>query len=199
VLIHGAGSGPEVFDAWPEHFPTIRVAAVDLHEGLDTPRASMHDYADQLVRATGGLPTPLALCGWSMGGLVALMAAGILDPTAVVLLEPSPPAEAQGFHPEIEPRDGTFDPQVVYGAFPPGARARPESLRARTERKRGISVPTLACPSLVVCGDDYPADRGHAVADLYEAELLEFHGLDHWDLVRDPRVREEVARFLRLL
>jgi pimeloyl-ACP methyl ester carboxylesterase len=158
----------------------------------------MHDYADQLVRATVGLAAPIALCGWSMGGLVALMAAGSLDPSAVVLLEPSPPAEVQGFHPEVEARAGTFNPQDVYGALPPGARARPESLRARTDRKRGISVPELLCPSLVVCGDQYPAERGHSVAELYGAELLEFHGLDHWGLVRDAKVREEVARFLRV-
>src|SRR5262249_27206778 len=34
VLVHGAGSGPWVFDGWPSHFPGIQTVAVDLQDGL---------------------------------------------------------------------------------------------------------------------------------------------------------------------
>jgi pimeloyl-ACP methyl ester carboxylesterase len=197
VLIHGAGSGPEVFDSWPEAFPGARVAAVDLQVGLDVGRASMDDYADRLVEAAGALPRPMALCGWSMGGLVALMAAGSLDPGAVVLLEPSPPAEVQGLHPEVGVRGGTFNPEDVYGDFPAGMRTRAESLRARADRKRGVSVPVLLCPSLVVCSSEFAADRGKVIAGLYGSKLLEFPELDHWGLVLDRNVRTVIVEFLQ--
>ena len=68
-------------------------------------------------------------------------------------------------------------------------RARPESLFARGERKRGVSVPELPCPALVVYGDEFPEERGHALAAYYGAEELAFPGLDHWDLVLDERIR----------
>jgi pimeloyl-ACP methyl ester carboxylesterase len=138
----------------------------------------------------------VSLCGWSMGGLAVLQGAGRVRPHSVVLLETSPPAEAQGVDESVEPHPGSFDPEEVYGAFPAGMQARPESLLARLERKRGISVPSLPCPSLVVTGDDFRDERGEAVANVYGSELIDFPGLSHWDLVRSPEVRLAVARFL---
>jgi hypothetical protein len=131
-----------------------------------------------------------------MGGLVALQASERVGPQSVVLLEPSPPAEAQGVDLTVELRPGGFDPEEVYGSFPPGMSARPESLLARLGRKRGISVPALACPSLVVVGDSFREERGAPVARLYGSELVDLPGLDHWDLVRSPEVRRIVAEFL---
>lgn len=125
-----------------------------------------------------------------------LQAAEEVGPHSVVLLESSPPAEAQGVDESVEPRPGVFDPEEVYGAFPAGVQARPESLLARLERKRGISVPSLACPSLVVTGDDFLEERGAPVAEVYGSELIDFPGLSHWDLVRSPEVRLAVLRFL---
>jgi hypothetical protein len=131
-----------------------------------------------------------------MGGLAVLQAAGWVRPHSVVLLETSPPAEAQGFDESVEPRPGSFDPQEVYGAFPAGMPARPESLLARHERKRGVSVPSLPCPSLVVVGDAFREERGAPVAAVYGSQLVELTGLDHWDLVRSPEVRRVIAAFL---
>lgn len=130
-----------------------------------------------------------------MGGLVVLEAAQVTAPSAVVLLEASPPAEVQGFA-DSPLEDGTFDPEEVYGRFPAGMRARPESLRARGERKRGISAPELPCPSLVVHGDDFPDERGRALAAFYGSDLRWFPGLDHWDLVLRPEVPAAVAAWL---
>jgi pimeloyl-ACP methyl ester carboxylesterase len=196
LLAHGAGSGPWVFDGWAESFPGVRVAAVDLHSGLDISRASHADYADSVVVAAAALPAPIVLCGWSMGGLVVLQAALGLSPERVILLEASPPAEVQGCDPDVLVTNGVFDPEAVYGPFPDGMRARPESVRARAERKRGISIPGLPCPSLVVYGDDFPAERGTLLARHLGSETLAFPGLDHWDLVLDPRVRTAIANWL---
>jgi pimeloyl-ACP methyl ester carboxylesterase len=196
VLVHGAGSGPWAFEGWADAFDGTAAVAVDLQDGLDVALATHSAYAARVAAAVDDLHGPVALCGWSMGGLVALQAAQTVEPHSVVLLEPSPPAEAQGFDESVEPRPGIFDPEEAYGRFPAGMEARPESSLARGERKRGISVPELPCRSLVVSGDDFPEQRGTAVAAVYGSELVAFPGLGHWDLVRSPEVRRAVARFL---
>jgi pimeloyl-ACP methyl ester carboxylesterase len=196
LLVHGAGSGPSIFAQWPDSFPSLRVAAVDLQADIDVGRASMADYAERVVNAARELPQPVSLCGWSMGGLVVLQAAARARPQSVILIEASPPGEIQGFNAGTDMTAGTFDPEAVYGSFPAGVPARPESALARAERKRGISVPSLPCPSLVIYGDEFRDERGAAIADLYRSEECDFPGLDHWDLVRDPSVRESIAAFL---
>lgn len=196
LLVHGAGSGPWIFSDWPAHFPHLTVEAVDLQANLDVNRASMADYAGAVVTAAKRLPQPVSLCGWSMGGLVALQASRVLRLQSLVLIESSPPAEIQGFHPHIDLTAGSFDPEQEYGSFPDGYRARAESLRARAERKRGISVPEVSCPVLVIYGHEFPVDRGQSVAKLYGAVERYFPGLDHWGLVLDSRVPELVAHYV---
>jgi hypothetical protein len=164
--------------------------------GLNVAEASMSNYAAVIVRAAEWLPRPLGLCGWSSGGLAASMAARQAEADLVILLESSPPGEVQGFDDSVPLRPGTFDPEETYGAFPPGMRARPESSLARAERKRGISVPSLPCPALVVYGDDFADERGRPLATFYKAEELHLPGLDHWALVRDERARAELAAYL---
>jgi pimeloyl-ACP methyl ester carboxylesterase len=194
LLAHGAGSGPWVFDGWPAAFPDLEVAAGDLQAGLNVAEASMSNYAAAIVRAAEWLPRPVALCGWSSGGLAAMMAARQAEAGFLILLEASAPGEVQGFDESIELRAGTFEPEETYGAFPPGMRARPESLLARAERKRGISVPELPCPALVVYGDEFPEERGRALATRYGAEELALPGLDHWGLVLDEKARDYLSR-----
>ena len=171
----------------------MTVATVDLHAGLDVSTASMSDYANQVADGASRLAHPRVLCGWSMGGLVVMMAAAPASAARLVVLEPSPPADVQGESPDVELSDGTFDPEAVYGAFPAGVRARPESSRARAERKRGVSVPSLPRPSLVVYGDEFADERGRRIAERYGCDERRFPGLDHWALVREPIVRAAVA------
>ena len=82
----------------------------------------MSNYAAAVVRAADLLPRPVALCGWSMGGLAAMIAARQAGAERLVLLEPSPPAEAQGFDDSVPLQTGTFDPEEAYGRFPAGMR-----------------------------------------------------------------------------
>jgi hypothetical protein len=112
----------------------------------------------------------------------------------VLLLEASAPGEVQGFRPEVALVLGVFDPELEYGAFPEGIRARPESALARAERKRGISVPALSCPALLVYGEEFSDERGRRLATHYGARELAFPGKSHWDLVRDREVIGAVAR-----
>lgn len=196
LLVHGAGSGPWIYEGWVNDFPTLYVATVDLHEGLDVSRASMDDYAERIVEIAATAPRPAALCGWSMGGLAVLQAAGRVQPHSVIVLEPSVPAEIAGWDLDIQLTEGTFDPETVYGPFPGEVPGRPESSFARAERKRGISVPSLPCASLVIYGDEFRDERGVAVARFYGASERHFSGLDHWGLVQDRRVRKTIADFL---
>lgn len=198
LLVHGAGSGPWVFDVWPPFFPpTLRLEPVDLQEGLDPAHASMAQYADAVARAADRLDHPLVVVAWSMGGLAAMMASDCAD--ALVLLEASAPAEVQGVHREVRPAPGVFDPEREYGAFPAGVRARPESSLARAERKRGISVPAIACPIVVVYGDEFAEERGRRLVERYGARELALGGKSHWDLVRDPEAIRAVAREIAAL
>lgn len=194
VLVHGATSGPWVFDGWTAQWPDADVRVPDLQEGLDVARATMSDYADKVVAAVGAQPA--ILCGWSMGGLVAMMAARLCRPAALVVIEPSVPAEIDGGDPDWPVEAGTYDAESTYGPSVPGMRHRPESLLARGERKRGTSVPAIACPLLVVAGRDYVATRGRPVAERYGAELMEFPELSHFQLVVDRRVRDAVAQWV---
>jgi len=196
VLAHGSGSGPWVFDGWDDDFPGVELRVPDLQEGLDVAAASMADFAAAIVRAADGLPRPFALCGWSLGGLAAMMAAEHVPPDRLVLLEPSAPAEVQGTDPTVPLGHGLLDPVATYGAFPAGIASRPDSSLARAERKRGISVPSLPCPTLVVYGDELPEERGAAVAANYGAESLHVRGAGHWDLVLDPEIRRALRTWL---
>lgn len=200
LLVHGAGNGPWIFEDWADTFPPSTLCAVDLQDDVHIQRASMNHYANAIGRAARRRSRPLATVAWSMGGLVAMMAAEAPRAMCLVLLEPSPPAEIQGWHPSgstIDP--GTFDPEAVYGPFPPGIQSRPESSLARAERKAGISVPTLPCPSLVVSGSEFPVGRGSRVAALYRSDELRFPRFDHWGLVREQRVRAAIAEHLEFV
>jgi pimeloyl-ACP methyl ester carboxylesterase len=198
VLVHGAGSGPWVFEGWARDLPGRRVEAVDLQRGLDVARATIGDYATTVVQAAERLPRPLALVGWSLGGLTCLVAAGRVRPEALVLLEASPPLELQGLRDDVVPRPGTFDPVLAGGRFPPGMRSRPESALAMGQRDRGVSVPALpeGTRTLVVYGDEFRHDRGPALAGFYGAEQLDAGAATHWVLVRVPALRRRVLGWI---
>jgi hypothetical protein len=114
------------------------------------------------------------------------------------LLEASAAAEIQGSNPCIELVAGTFNPDEIYGpsafAFP----SRRESSVARAERKRGIAIPSLPCPTLVIYGEEFRTERGEAIARFYRTEAHFFEGRSHCDLVLDPEVRERISDFLSL-
>lgn len=196
MLVHGAGSGPWVFDGWRDDFHELDVVAVDLQEGLDPAEASMADYAARVVEAATAGASPVVLCGWSLGGLAAMIAAPTATPHRLVVLEPSAPRQVQGYDPSVPDESGVFDPEEVYGAFPAGIRARPESRRARADRKRGMDVERPPCPSLVVYGDEFRDERGIAIAETYGCDERYFAGFTHWDLVLRPEVRRAVAEWL---
>src|SRR5215207_4159938 len=116
LLVHGAGNGPWIFEGWADTFPTSTLHMVDLQHDVHIPRASMNQYSQAIGRAARDLARPLAIVAWSMGGLAAMMQAETLGPMCLVMLEPSAPAEVQGWHRTSSIDDpGTFDPEAAYG------------------------------------------------------------------------------------
>jgi pimeloyl-ACP methyl ester carboxylesterase len=99
VMVHGAFVGGWSFEVFRQPFEDAgrRVLAPDLrghgaHEPADAViGVSMRDYARDVAALCRSLDKPPVLVGHSMGGLVALMAARIVRPEALVLLAPSPP------------------------------------------------------------------------------------------------------------
>ena len=195
VLVHGATSGPWVFESWAGRFATFEVLTPDLQAGLEVEHASMADYAEQVITAAGG--PGAVVVGWSMGGLVAMLAAQRQRPAALVVVEPSQPRELGGHDTAVVPTVGAYDAKTMYGPLPPGTRHRPESHLALEERQRGISIPRIDCPLLVIASSSYPISRGSDIIDHYGGELLEFSGLDHASVIEAPDVANAIAAWLR--
>jgi pimeloyl-ACP methyl ester carboxylesterase len=186
-----------VFEGWLRHLSAFDVRLPDLQAGLDLAAASMSDYADRVVDEAG--EDGALLCGWSMGGLVAMLAAQRQQLGALVLLEPSQPRQLGRSDPSVTPVAGTYDAESMYGPLPTGTRHRPESLFALGERQRGVDIPRIPCPLLVVASGSYPVARGSDLVDHYGGELLEFPDLDHAGLVREPEVAAAIAHWLTRL
>jgi pimeloyl-ACP methyl ester carboxylesterase len=99
VMVHGAFVGGWSFEDFRRPFEDAgrRVFAPDLrgHAAHQPAEAvigvSMADYARDLAALCRTLDAPPVIVGHSMGGLVALLAAQIVRPQALVLLAPSPP------------------------------------------------------------------------------------------------------------
>jgi pimeloyl-ACP methyl ester carboxylesterase len=165
----------------------------------------MADYVDDLVAVARTLPRPPVLLGWSMGGLVAMMAARVCAAVACVGLAPSAPTRTTDR--SVPLRRGTFGAEA-YGITSSSlsdqptmpdldlderrialASLGPESQLARAERAAGIVIEPLPCPLLIVTGTadtfwpreryrDFPLPAEHLVAD----------GASHWGLVLNRRV-----------
>jgi len=104
VMVHGAFCGGWVFDRFREPFEAAghRVTALDLpgHAASDpggsVAGSSMRDYADAVAGVIAAQDEAPILIGHSLGGLVALMAAGQARTRGVVLLAPSAPWGVSG-------------------------------------------------------------------------------------------------------
>jgi pimeloyl-ACP methyl ester carboxylesterase len=165
----------------------------------------MHYYAVDVGRLVDLMHEKPVVVGWSMGGLVAQIIAGSGGAAAWVGLEPSPPA--QKVDDALPLRTGVFDP-TEYGIISSDPLAQPampdldieerkialatlgpESRLTRDERKRGIVIDSVPCPTLVVVGTgpDGQARRGFG-AQWLDSDALVVDGVSHWGLVLNRRV-----------
>jgi pimeloyl-ACP methyl ester carboxylesterase len=210
VLVHGAANGPWVFDGWEEDLGAPCIA-VDLRSVV-APRASMLDYATEIASAAAELDEPPVLVGWSLGGLAAMLAVKLIHTRALVVLEPSAPAEVIGTQTSYPLREGLYT--AVHYGIEPGApipagltdlewfevieqcQGAVESRWARHERTRGIPVAPIDVPLLVVYGDveSFAAERGPSVAQALGGQQLLIPGASHWALVVGEQYRYPVRK-----
>lgn len=227
LLIHGAASSAWIWQTWAE---TLRDAgwhtlalALRGHAGgrpATLTAITMDSYRDDVTEAIRRLPAAPVLIGWSMGGLVALMAAAAHPETpALILLAPSPPLEIQGSSrpADVEAIPNVFGPET-YGIdranqsskrtlaeLTEGETSRlialleDESGAARRQRKRGISIPTeqITCPVLVLTGErdrQFPPASGQHVAAYYRAEHRIVPGASHLGIVAHESTARDLAR-----
>jgi pimeloyl-ACP methyl ester carboxylesterase len=119
LLVHGAANSAAVWTYWQAALAARgwSTHALDLRghggsEPVDLSSTRMADYADDVLFAARGLRGAPVLLGWSMGGLVALMAAAASRAHACIGLAPSMPATARD---ESKPlRTGVFGLDLGY-------------------------------------------------------------------------------------
>ena len=194
ILVHGAANSSRVWAFWERDLADNgwSVYSMDLRghgppnvdDPADLSSTSMRDYADDVEASVAQFSQRPILVGWSMGGLVAMMAASSGSIAACVALEPSPPA--QRIDPSVRLRKGEFaaeeygitsrDPEhqptmpdldreertIALGSL------RRESRLARDEGKRGIVIESLPCPLLIVTR----TANSKAEAERYEVPWL---------------------------
>lgn len=212
VLIHGAANSAAVWTYWQQTLAAAGYAshAIDLRgHGDSTPtdlsHTSMRDYADDVCSLIAQLATPPILIGWSMGGLVAMLAATCASRVAAVIgLAPSTPAST--VDESLPLRIGEFDASEygITSRDPDHQPAMPdldreervvalsslcsESRYARDERARGVVIESLSCPLLIATGTadaQWPRSR---YEDLHlPAGHISVEGASHWGLVLNRR------------
>lgn len=196
ICVHGVGGGPRDFGDWHVAIPQWSVVTPDLQaETVDLAGTTMDDYAAAVERVLPSA-TPVFVAGWSMGGLVAMMVAGRVPITGLILIEPSLPAEVQGVRDGEVPARGTIDPEAIYGPRADAIAARPDSLYALGERRRGVFVGQVSCPTLVIGGRDFGATRSEPIATHLDADLEQFPSIGHVELLHDAAVLGLVDRWL---
>ncbi|MCH7718585.1 MAG: alpha/beta hydrolase [Chloroflexi bacterium] len=211
VLAHGSASSASVWTFWQRELAARGWAsyAVDLRghgasRPADLSRVSMHDYAADVRSLAAQLSERPIVIGWSMGGLVAMIAASTGEFAACVGLAPSVPARSVDT--KLPLREGEFGPEE-YGitSLDPADQAEMpdldreerevalasvgrESRYARDERKRGIVIESLPCPLLIVTGTadrQWPRERYDGL--WLEADYVAVEGASHWGMVLSRR------------
>jgi pimeloyl-ACP methyl ester carboxylesterase len=211
ILVHGAANAAPVWTFWQQALATHGWAsyAIDLRghgrsAAVDLSHISMHDYVADVQALALQLKRPPVVMGWSMGGLVAMMAAADGGVAACVALAPSLPARQRD--PSVALRPGEFGPEEygIHHRRPDDQPAMPdldreerlialgslgkESRPARNERQAGVIVESMPSPLLIVTGSaDTQWPRARYQGLWLTAEYLSAEGASHWGLVLNRR------------
>lgn len=197
LLIHGAGGGGWEWNVW---CPVLRAAGWRTHApdlmpapaGLAQTRLA--DYVDATRAQAAAMRRPV-LVGASLGGLIAAMLANDVDASALVLINPVPPADfgepmasetraivpwgsARSWRGTVRALPDADETAHLY-AF---RRWRDESGAVLHEARAGVEVARSACRVLVVASgrdDDVPFAASAALAHAWEATLLQLPGASH--------------------
>ena len=230
LLVHGALTGSWLWTevaaylaerGWEAHALNLRGHFTsDVADLSDT---TMRDYADDIGVGLRQIGRPAVLIGWGIGALAALMHAERHPVLGLVLLAPSPPADAlprrpdehelravppiydaawwgwTGSRDELRERmpDMEDDELEKMSELLIGAR---ESGPARRERMRGVPIDAsrfVDLPSLVIgagLDDVIHPTEARRTADLLGASYEYFPSASHFGLVMGSRTWPEVAQ-----
>jgi pimeloyl-ACP methyl ester carboxylesterase len=230
LLVHGALTGSWLWTevaaflaerGWEAHAINLRGHFTsDVADLADT---TMRDYADDIGVALRQIGRPAVLIGWGIGALAALMHAERHPVLGLVLLAPSPPAEAlprrpdehelravpavydaawwgwTGSRDELRERMPDMEDDEIEKMSELLAGAR-ESGPARRERMRGVPVDAarfVDLPSLVIgagLDDVIHPTEARRTADLLGASYEYFPSASHFGLVMGSRTWPDVAQ-----
>jgi pimeloyl-ACP methyl ester carboxylesterase len=200
VCIHGAGGGGWEWAIWQRVFAARgwSVVAPDLMPGRGGLAATtFEDYAAQVRAWCEPCDTQqYVLIGASLGGLLALHVAGGIEPAALVLVNPLPPAgisprPSRTDFPDIVPwgRERSLD--STRRAMPDAddaarlfafKRWRDESGAVLRAAAQGIALTSVRCPMLILASEndtDVGADASRALATHCAAEFRLLKGASH--------------------
>lgn len=228
LLIHGALGGSWMWSSfaayfaergWEAHAMNFRGHYTSDVAELD--RLSMRHYADDVGVAVRHLGRPPVLIGWGIGALTAMLYAELNRTLGLVLLAPSPPADALPRRPselELKAVPGVYDARW-WGWIQPHERLREmmpdmtdaelekmqemlagarESGSARRERMLGVPLDAsrIDVPALVIAAglDDviHPSEA-RRTADLLGATYEYFPSASHFGLVMGSETWPQVA------
>jgi pimeloyl-ACP methyl ester carboxylesterase len=230
LLVHGALTGSWLWTevaaylaerGWEAHALNLRGHFTsDVADLSDT---TMRDYADDIGVALRQIGRPAVLIGWGIGALAALMHAERHPVLGLVLLAPSPPADAlprrpdehelravppvydaawwgwTGSRDELRERMPDMEDDEIERMSELLAGAR-ESGPARRERMRGVPIDAsrfVDLPSLVIgagLDDVIHPTEARRTADLLGASYEYFPSASHFGLVMGSRSWPEVAQ-----
>jgi pimeloyl-ACP methyl ester carboxylesterase len=199
ICIHGAGGGGWEWGIWQRVFAARgwRVIAPDLMPASSgTAATTIDDYTAQVLVCCESYASPYVLIGASLGGLLALSVAARVQPAALVLVNPMPPAgisprPVRMAYPDIvlwareRSLDGTrrampdADSAACLFAF---RRWRDESGAVLRVAAAGIVVEPSSCPMLILASEidaDIPAETSRVLAVQYGAEFRLLEGASH--------------------
>lgn len=206
IFVHGAGGGRWEWNVWRRVFAAHhwRCSAADLPAaaaGLAATR--LDDHIDQVVAAAqalrdggAGIQCEPVLIGASLGGLLVLAAAAHVRPSALVLINPLPPAgiaitEHDEYAGDIVPWGSRRSLASTLRALPDAddaarlfafRRWRDESAAVLRAARAGIPVAQPSCPVLVVASefdDDVPPATSRLLAGSLGADLHVVAGASH--------------------
>ncbi len=114
ILIHGAANSSGVWTLWQQALAAQGWSSFALDLGghgqsspVDLSGVRMADYVDEVRRLIRHFNQPPVMMGWSMGGLVAMMAAACDPVLACIALAPSLPSQREDL--SVTLRQGVFD------------------------------------------------------------------------------------------
>jgi pimeloyl-ACP methyl ester carboxylesterase len=199
VAVHGAGGGGWEWGVWARALGRrgFEVIAPDLMPGAKgIEKTSFMDYRSQVMDWCGGVRASVVLVGASLGGLLALSAAPLVKPVAIVLVNPLPPAGVLArplydVRPPVVPWARERSLAATRRAMPDAddaarlyalRRWRDESGAVLNEARDGIAVDPPRCPVLLLASEldaDVPPVAARALAVRFSADFRTVAGASH--------------------